>query len=86
MVTAGGADELERIEVAAFHPAIHNADRLAPEACCPAMAGLASKWRGHSDIGIGVQPRITGAAMATGGRGGSRTGSLLNNTGRDVHL
>ena len=40
MVAAVAADDLERVGVAAFRPAVHHAGRLAPENHRPAMPGL----------------------------------------------
>ena len=86
IVAAGRADELERIAVAAFYPAVHDADRLAPEACCPAMARLASKWQRHIALSMSAQPQITGPGLATWGRRGySRSGDRLI-TGRDIQV
>ena len=47
MIAALAADELERAGVAAFHPAVHYAGRLAPELGGLAVAGLSGK-RGAS--------------------------------------
>src|SRR6266704_2240371 len=43
MIAAPAADQLERAGAAAFHPAVHDAGRLAPQVRGPAVAGLASK-------------------------------------------
>jgi hypothetical protein len=43
MIAALAADQLEHVGVAAFHLAIHDAGRLAPQVGGPAVAGLASK-------------------------------------------
>lgn len=85
MVAAARADELELIGVAAFHPAVHDGDRLAPQARCPSMAGLASnrKCRGTPDVN--AQPRITGTELATRNQGDFRTASPLI-TGRDSRI
>ena len=47
MIAALAADELERAGVAAFHPAVHYAGRLASELGGLAVAGLSGK-RGAS--------------------------------------
>jgi hypothetical protein len=60
MIAALAADEFERAGVAAFHPAVHDAGRLAPEARCPAVAGLASNRERHASLGVKAQPRVTG--------------------------
>jgi hypothetical protein len=49
MIAAARADELEHAGVAALDAAIHDADRLAPHECRPAMAGLPSKREYHPD-------------------------------------
>lgn len=67
MIAALAADELERAGVAALHPAVRYAVRLAPEVGGLAVAGLAGK-RGAS-----CQPRCPGAARVTG-RGALRAG------------
>jgi hypothetical protein len=43
VIAALAADELKRVGVAAFHLALHDAGRLAPQARRAAVAGLASK-------------------------------------------
>jgi len=60
MIAALTADKLERVSVAIFHPAVHDAGRLAPEARCPAVAGLASRRERHGSLGAKAQPRVTG--------------------------
>ena len=86
IVAAGRADELERIAVAAFYPAVHDADRLAPEACCPAMAGLASKWQHHIALSTSAQPPIMGPGLATCGRRGDFESGDRLFTGRDIQI
>jgi hypothetical protein len=39
---------------------VHDADRLAPQACCPAMARLPSKRQRHDALVVSAQPRVTG--------------------------
>ena len=41
MIAAAGADDLECVGVAAFHPAVHEAGRLTPQPCWAAVAWLA---------------------------------------------
>ena len=43
VIAALAADELKRVGIAAFHPALHDAGRLAPQARRAAVAGLTSK-------------------------------------------
>jgi hypothetical protein len=43
VIAALAADELKRAGIAAFHPALHDAGRLAPQARCAAVAGLTSR-------------------------------------------
>ncbi len=69
MIAALAADELERAGVAAFHPAVHDAGRLAPEVSGPAVAGLASKREGHASVGVKAQPRVTGHGAVRALRG-----------------
>jgi hypothetical protein len=70
MIAALAADQLERAGVAAFHPAVHDAGRLAPQVRGPAVAGLASKREPHASLGVKAQPRVTGhgAVRAVHGR------------------
>src|SRR5437764_693997 len=58
-VAAARADELKRVGVAPFHPAVCDADRLAPEACRLAMAGLASNGQRPRALSAIVQPPVT---------------------------
>jgi hypothetical protein len=60
MVAAAGADDLECVGVAAFHPAVHEAERLAPQPCCPAVARLARGRECHDTLAIWAQPRAPG--------------------------
>jgi hypothetical protein len=46
--------------VAVFDPAVHDADRLAPQACCSAMARLPAKRQRHDALIVNAQPRVTG--------------------------
>jgi hypothetical protein len=60
MIAAPAADKLERAGVAASHPAIHDAGRLAPQVRGPAVAGLASTRERRASLGVQAQPRVTG--------------------------
>jgi hypothetical protein len=75
MVTATRADELERTDVAAFHPARYDAGRPAPQARRPAMAGLASKRKCHDALGTDAQPRVMWFRPTTRLPALTRTGS-----------
>ncbi len=72
MITATRADDLKYVGVPAFHPAVRDADRPAPQARSPAMARLASTRRRHRGLGI---PRVTGIARAGSCRDGTAAGS-----------
>jgi len=72
VIAAAGADELEHAGVAAFDAAVHDADRLAPHECCPAVAGLTGKRECHTDYGPHAQPRVT-AIVQTRREDGGRT-------------
>ena len=74
MIAALAADEFERVGVAAFHPAVHDASPLAPEARRPAMAGLASKRERHAGLGVKAQPRVTGHDALRPVQGGHANG------------
>jgi hypothetical protein len=74
MIAALAADQLEHIGVAAFHPAIHDAGRLAPQVGGPAVAGLASKRERQAGLGVKVQPRVTGHGTLRAVRGGHASG------------
>ncbi len=64
MIAAIGADELEHVGVAAFGAAVHDEDRLTPQVCRAAVAGLTGE-RAHADVGRpGVQPQVTVIAQA----------------------
>jgi hypothetical protein len=81
MIAATRADELERAGVTAFHPAIHDAGRLAPQARRAAMAGLAGKRECHDALGTDAQPRVRWFRPAARLPGRTRTG-----TGHDVYV
>jgi hypothetical protein len=69
MIAAARADEFKLVGVAAFHPAVRDADRLAPEARGPAMAGPTSKRQYHAFLGVNGYPRITGMTLLDQVRG-----------------
>ncbi len=71
MVAAVGADELEAFGVAAFHPTLHDTERLAPEARGGAMAGLARSGNTRNGSSIDTGLRSSGTARAVPDR---RTG------------
>jgi hypothetical protein len=77
VVAAVGADELEAAGVAAFRPALHDAERLAPEARGGAVAGLARSGSCRGGNGIGAGMRISGMARAVPYSGTGRTASRL---------
>ena len=77
MIAALAADELERAGVAAFHPAVHDAGRLAPEVRCPAVAGLASQRERQAGLGVKAQPRVTGHGRSARCGDGTRTAGQL---------
>jgi hypothetical protein len=62
VVTAVAADDLEGIPVAAFPMALHDAERLAPEARGDAVPRLTSRRDSHNITGLNAAPRITGMA------------------------
>src|SRR6185437_2422065 len=49
VIAAARADEFERFGVAAFEAAVHDADRLAPHECRPAVTGLPGEREYHPD-------------------------------------
>jgi hypothetical protein len=74
MIAALAADQLERACVAAFHPAVHDPGRLAPEVRGPAVAGLASKWERRASLDGKAQPRVTGHGAVRAVQGGHLNG------------
>jgi hypothetical protein len=64
MIAATGADQLEEAGEAAVEAAVHDAGRLAPHQCRPAVAGLAGKRRCHDAVRLYAQPRLTAAGRA----------------------
>jgi hypothetical protein len=73
MVAATGADELKHAGMAAVEAAVHDADRLAPDECRPAVTGLPGKRRCHDAVRLYAQPRVTAPGRAQRGDG-TRTG------------
>jgi hypothetical protein len=59
MVTAVAADEFEHVGVAAFGPALHDADRLAPQDDRPPQRGLINGSHGYLH-GAPSEPEPTG--------------------------
>jgi hypothetical protein len=64
VVTAAAAADLEGVPAAAFLTAIHDADRLTPDARRHAMPKLASQRHSHDITGLNAALRITGMAPA----------------------
>ena len=60
VIAALAADEFKRAGVAAFHPALHDAGWLAPQARCVAVAGLASKRECREILVVTARPRDHG--------------------------
>ena len=73
VITALTADELERIGVTAFHPAIHNAGRLAPQARPTTVARLASKREPAHAMAVDAQPRVSAIVSAARYANGTQT-------------
>src|SRR6476646_10701458 len=69
VITALTADELEHVGVAAFHPAFHDADRLAPQARGTAVARLAGSRDSARTVAVHAQPRVRGGSPAYHGTG-----------------
>jgi hypothetical protein len=70
IIAAARADELEGAGVAALDAAVHDADRLAPHECRPAMAGLPGKREYHPDYRPQAQPRVTASVQTQRRDGG----------------
>jgi hypothetical protein len=60
VIAAVAADELKRVGIAAFCPALHDAGRLAPQACRAAVAGLTSSRECRETLVVRARPRGTG--------------------------
>ena len=63
MIAAAGADQLERIGVAAFVPAVDDTDRAPPNERRPAVPRLAGQREPRKDLSADTQPGITGTAQ-----------------------
>jgi hypothetical protein len=87
MVTAVAADEFKRVGVAAFHTALHQAGRLAPQDRHPAVAGLTGRRHCRRILAVNAAPRAAGrglgAVRAVGD--GAQTVSWQT-TGHDVRV
>jgi hypothetical protein len=84
IIAAARADELEHAGVATFDAAVHDARRLAPHECRPAMAGLPDKREYHPGYRPHAQPRVT-ASVQTQRRGGGQT-DTRSGTGHRVRI
>ena len=60
VIAALTTDELKRIGVAAFRPALYDAGGLAPQARRGTVAGLTSRRECRQTLGVTARPRITG--------------------------
>src|SRR5208282_3106672 len=82
MVAAAGADELEGAGVAAFHPAVHDAGRPAPQEGRPAVPGPTGQRERRNTLGAGTQPWVTSIMRATrrgdGARRETAAGTVLD--------
>ena len=59
IIPAARADELEHLGIAAFGAAVDDANRLAPDECRAAMAGLPGQRECQTDRRPHAQPRVT---------------------------
>jgi hypothetical protein len=84
MVTASGTDELVQAGVAAFEATVHDAGRLEPHECRPAVTGPPGKRECHAVFGPAAQPWVTATVRARRGDG-DRTDSG-SGTGHDVSV
>jgi hypothetical protein len=50
IIAAAGADQLIRVGIAAFHPAVDDTDRAPPHECRPAVPGLAGQREPQEDL------------------------------------
>jgi hypothetical protein len=73
VIAALEADELKRVGVAAFHPALHDAGRPAPQARRPAMAELTSRRKCRKTLVVITRRRATAIARAAQPGKGTRT-------------
>jgi len=74
MIAATGADQLEHAGIAAVNAAVHDAGRLTPDECRPAVTRLTGKRSCHDPVRRYAQPRVTATGRAQCGDG-SRTGA-----------
>src|SRR5690242_6862211 len=79
IIAAAGTDELEHAGESAFGAAVHDAGRLAPHECRPAVTGLTGKRECHTDHRPHTQPRV--AAMVPTRRGGGGRTATTSGTG-----
>ena len=63
MIAATGTDQLKRIGVAAFFPAVDDTDRAPPNERRPAVPRLAGQREPREDLSADTQPGITGTAQ-----------------------
>ena len=75
VITALPADELERVGVAAFHPARHDASRLAPQARRAAVARLAGQRNSAHVTVVNSQPRVSAIVPVARYHNDTRTAS-----------
>jgi hypothetical protein len=73
VIAALAADELKRVGVAAFSPALYDAGRLAPQARCAAVARLASSRECREILVVTTRPRVTGMVRSPRYGNGTRT-------------
>ena len=64
-----GTDELEQVGVAALEAAVHDADRLPPHKCRPAVTGLTGRRKRDDVLELDAQPRGTTTGWARPGHG-----------------
>jgi hypothetical protein len=69
MVAATGTDQLIRAGIVAVDAAVHEAGRLAPDECRPAVTGLTGKRRCHDAVWLYAQPRVTATERVQCGDG-----------------
>jgi hypothetical protein len=73
VIAALAADELKRVGVAAFSPALHDAGRLAPQVRRAAVARLASSRECREILVVTTRPRVTGMVRSARYGNGTRT-------------
>jgi hypothetical protein len=62
MIAAAGADQLIRVGIAAFHPAVDDTDRASAHERRPAVPRLARQRKPQEDLSADTQPGVTGIA------------------------